>query len=153
MRTFFLALILTVQPITQVWSQTCDSHFSDIVGRWQFTEFIYEGQRRPRPNQKLKLYFEYFSTGLSHLWWTRENESGFCERTGFYSYDNCEIKDEVVWVNPKNAIECGKDPDMHLGNKTLTRLERMGQELHLHVGLGGSPLIYILSPPEENPFN
>lgn len=73
----------------------------------------------------------------------KDNEVGFCERKGHWTYSACHLQDLVEWVHPGNAIECAGDPDMQLGNLTQTRAEIINGHLFLYLSLAGADFIYI----------
>ena len=116
---------------------------TEIIGRWKFTEYIYNGQTLPLPNPKLQLFFEFNQTGSNRLWWTRDNEPGFCERIGLYNFDGDTLEDQVVWVNPNNHIECAKHEDMIMGQIAKNKVTIIGNKLHLHLALKGEPFVYV----------
>jgi len=134
-----------LSSIAQAEEQPCATNSEDLIGHWQYTQYIYQGRTHPRPNPKLLLYFDFHKTGSNRIWWTRTNEDGFCERVGSYTYntDRCEFTDEVVWVNPNNNRECASDPDMQMGNIATSRLEKKDENLHLYFTLKGEPFIYV----------
>jgi hypothetical protein len=152
--SWLLGVILLISPnwvSSQEASPSCEETSEVLEGLWKFEEYIYDGNRLPRPNPKLHVYFEFYSTGTHRVWWTRDGENGFCERIGVYDFDGCTLEDRTEWVNPENNIECSKDPDMRVGNQTTTEafLKADGDELHLTLGLGGEPFIYILHRDEQ----
>jgi len=136
-------LVLVAILLSQAKVMACDSMSEDIYGHWKFYKYLYEGKENPPLNPLLNLNFEFYFTGTSRLWWTRDNEKGFCERVAQYEYKDCKLSAEVVWVNPKNNIGCGQDPDMQVGHKTTSQIEIINGDLYLHLSLGGKPFIYI----------
>jgi len=121
--------------------QTCQS--LDISGRWLFYKIIFRGQDRPPFSDNLVLSFEFSPDGKSFLHWERTGENGFCERRGEYTYDGETLRDKIVWVNPKNNWDCGRDPDMQLGKETITPLKVIDGELHTELSLSGEALVYV----------
>lgn len=121
-----------------------DKQPSPIVGNWQFRDYIFEGEKQPRPNPQLVLQFEFFEKGINRLFWTRKNEPGFCERHAEYTHDGKWLEQKVTWVNPENAAECSQDVDMQMGNENRARLEPVDGKLHLYIPFKGDHLIYIL---------
>ncbi len=119
-----------------------------LIGRWKFTRYNYQGRELPLPNPNLNLFYEFYNTGTSRLWWTRSNEEGFCERIGSYSFDGSLLSDQVLWVNSKNNIDCGKDPDMLTGRKVSTKAIVLNNELRTELTLKGEPFIYIWEKQE-----
>lgn len=118
---------------------------SAIIGTWYFDHIIYQGEERPPFNPNLEMTFGFSATGESHLFWFRNNEVGFCERKGIYSYENCGLTDTVTWLNPQNSVECSLDPDMQLGHTTITYVAIDEKDfLHLHMQMGEEELIYVL---------
>lgn len=121
-----------------------------IIGHWQYVGHIYEGQVQDPINPDLILTFQFNDDGSDRLHWERKNEPGFCERHGQYEYSGEILIDQVTWVNPNNSFECGKDPDMRLGNKTQTRLIYNEGKLYMDLPLGDKTLTYIWQKIEES---
>lgn len=129
---------------------------SQIWGQWKYIGFIYKGQFNSPLNPNLLLTFEFLKNGSNILRWSYVNEEGFCERKGEYSYDGQLLTDKILWVNPKNSIECQKDPDMTMGKTQITPLRRINDQIHLDINLSDETLIYILAlnqPEESNPID
>ena len=122
-----------------------------IVGTWHFYQVLYQGTKRPPFNPNLQLYFQFNDAGESRIFYYRTNERGFCERKGHYYLDEDTLVDKVTWVNPRNGVGCGQDPDMRLGNETRTQIDFVDGDFHLFLSLSGEPLIYIWQPVEEIP--
>lgn len=116
-----------------------------IWGQWKYIGFIYRGAFQGPPNPNLVLTFEFLEDGSDILKWSYTNEEGFCERKGQYSYDGVHLTDKIVWVNPKNSIECQKDPDMVNGKVQITPLRRVDNQIQLEIPLSDETLIYILA--------
>lgn len=122
---------------------------SQLWGKWKYIGFIYKGQFQNPPNPNLNLTFEFLQDGTDILYWNYTNEQGFCERKGEYSYDGTHLTDKIVWVNPKNSIECQRDPDMTTGRLQITPVKRVDDQLHLDIPLSDDTLIYILALTEN----
>lgn len=116
-----------------------------LFGKWKFIGYIYQGKFQDPPNPNLVLTFEFFENGTDLLHWHRINENGFCERRGAYTYDGKNLGDEVIWVNPRNAIECNRDPDMNLGKKEVTPLRNEEDKLFMDLPLSEQTLTYVWS--------
>ena len=116
---------------------------SMILGKWKFVGYFYAGKFQEPPNPNLVLTFEFFENGVDLLHWHRTNEEGLCERKGNYTYDDQKLSDEVVWLNPDNVIECGRDPDMVLGKKLITPLRRKDDRLYMDLPLSEETLTYV----------
>jgi len=114
-----------------------------IYGQWKWYKYIHKDQEFPPNNPDLNLIFEFSPGGKNRLYWDRKGERGFCERYGDYSFSQCQLTDQVTWVNPDNARSCSSDPDMQIGRLAQTRAEVCGNELYLYVGGGENTLIYI----------
>jgi hypothetical protein len=118
---------------------------ADLYKTWKFTEMIYHGERIPRPNPELNLTWTFFSNGTSRLYWDRGDETIFCERFAHYTYVDSKLTETNFAVNPNNAYDCKKDPDMQLGSSATTPLTFSNGELHLHLDMSGEELIYVLT--------
>lgn len=124
-------------------AKTCDP--AAIIGGWYLDHIIYQGEPRPPFNPDLEMTFDYWADGVSHLFWFRNNEVGFCERKAAYTYENCQLKETITWVNPGNAVECDYDPDMQLGRTTTTKAEIDDEGyLRLYLPLGDEELVLVL---------
>jgi hypothetical protein len=115
-----------------------------IIGDWKFSSLIYQGQPQPMPNPDLNLRWEFFENGTVRLYWDRKNVTGFCERFAHYTFEKNSLRQIVFAVNPQNADECGKDPDMQVGRDTTNRMEISGRDIHLYFQMGDEDLIYVL---------
>lgn len=150
----FLLLILMVLLIP--WQLFADvnregPYERQIVGSWHFYKVFYQGSERPPFNPNLQLYFQFDQQGQSRILYFRTGEKGFCERKGHYYLDEGTLVDKVTWVNSKNAIGCGQDPDMRLGNETRTKIDFQDGDFHLFLSISGEPLIYIWESVDEIP--
>lgn len=114
-----------------------------LSGHWQLTSLFYQGQERPPLNPNLVLQFEFHKDGTNRLFWSRKNETGFCERKAYYAWNQESLLQKVFWTNPENALSCGADPDMQLGRTSVTQAKIENSRLHLYLALGDEPLIYI----------
>ncbi len=115
-----------------------------LVGTWQYDGFFYEGIRYPNPNPSLILTFSFLGNGISHLYWHRVGEEGFCERRADYWLEGHLLHQKVTWINPKNHRDCAKDPDMQPNHETETRFVIQGAELNFFFDLNGKEFLYIL---------
>lgn len=157
---FSLPVILTLlvffqSPYAQSYIPAQGSE-SLIWGQWKYIGFIYRGEFTPLPNPHLVLTFDFLKDGSDTLRWFYDNEEGFCERKGEYSYDGLHLTDKIIWVNPKNSIECQRDPDMMIGKTQITPLRRINDQIHLDINLSDEILIYILAlnhPTEPQPID
>lgn len=125
-----------------------------LLGKWQFMSIRYKGDELPRPNPNLILTFDFGDDGIDTLRWSREGESGFCERKARYTFDGANLSQEVFWINPDNAAECAKDPDMRPDVKTVTPMRKVGEKLEMDFNLNTDPLTYIwekISPLSTSP--
>lgn len=121
------------------------------MGKWHFIGFIYHGQFRLPLTPNLFLTFTFQNDGTSILFWNRTGEPGFCERKGRFSIEQENLVDEVVWVNPKNSIDCGQDPDMQMGKKSTNAISLKEEKFHLEIGLAGEPFTYVFERLETEP--
>jgi len=140
----FLVSFLFLNQYANAYFPLAESE-SSIWGKWKYIGFIYRGKFQGPPNPNLVLTFEFLKDGSDILRWTYTNEEGFCERKGEYSYDGINLTDKIVWVNPKNSIECQKDPDMVKDKIQITPLRRVDDQIHLDIPLSDETLIYILA--------
>ncbi len=116
-----------------------------IEGTWKYTSFAYETMRIPIPHEKLNLKIKFGKDGRSTLRWSHPNESGFCERIAQYLiYDDNQVWQQTVWVNPKNHISCSADPDMQIDGESKTKFSILNRRLYFHMVLDGKPFKYIL---------
>jgi hypothetical protein len=116
---------------------------TDIVGKWQYWGYIYEGVEQKRTNLNLLMFFEFDDWGNSLLYWRRRLTKGFCYREGLYTYQHCQLSDRVVLVASDNRFDCVNDPDMQINRESVSRLEKIGDRLYLHASLSGKPFVYI----------
>lgn len=115
-----------------------------IQGNWKHFKTTFQGEETSKTYRTI-LYLDFQDT-QSRLFWKNIDEEGYCERRGVFSYDPPVLQDTVMWVNPKNKIECGQDPDMKLGRTTQTRLEKNGNHLLMYLSIGEDFLIYYFEP-------
>jgi len=127
-------------------TQTLSLQSSDLAGGWDYTGFIYQGQKYAKPNDKLHVHFYFESGSLVRLHWTRDEDGSSCERLAVYNIEDDILYQKIIWVNPKNSFECAKDPDMTMDEQTQTPISMANEnELDLHLGLNGEEFIYILN--------
>lgn len=130
----------------------CTAHAkNDIVGAWEFYEIRLDGKNQPPFNPKLHIEFEFLQDGTDSLKWWREDESGFCERRGEYSFNGEFLMDLVTWTNPNNRFDCGSDPDMQLGHQTTTPAKILNGQLETHFVVGDHLLDYLWRPIRRQP--
>lgn len=123
---------------------------SAILGLWLFTSLIYQGESMPLPNPALKIQYQFEDTGLNTLRYHREGEQGFCERRAIYEFVSGKLVQQVVWVNPQNAIWCDQDVDMRLGYQSWTEAWLKDGKLHLVIQMGEEDLIYVWEKQKES---
>ncbi len=116
---------------------------AELLGDWKLHSMIYRGQEMSPPNPDLHLQWTFFSNGTERLYWDRGTEE-FCERFADFKVQDNVLHESVFAVNPRNAAECAKDPDMQVGRQTQTKIQIFEDEIRLHMGLGDEDLIYIL---------
>jgi hypothetical protein len=117
---------------------------ADISGQWKFNHFIIDGQIYPAPNPDLDLRFTFFSNHSSTLSWHRQNEDGFCERRAFYLLQGDLLYQKTYWVNPKNQMDCSRDPDMQVDRETTNHFRTSGKQLFIDFDLSDKTLTYVL---------
>lgn len=120
-----------------------------LQGEWKYEELIYRGSRIPRPDPSLNLTWTFFSNQTERLYWDRGSHS-FCERFARFNYDDGMLSEKVFAVNPDNASDCQKDPDMQIGRQSQSQLDIKSSELQLHLPLGDEEIIYVLKKVEGN---
>lgn len=123
-----------------------DVQGAGIVGQWRYIGHYYRDQFQLPYNPDLVLLFHFSEDSQSRLTWYRLGEMGFCDRKGQYKWDGSTLFEKVLWVNYKNAPDCGKDPDMRLGSESRSKLKRLKNQLFLSLPLGEEELIYIFEP-------
>lgn len=129
---------------------SCQSSFAEVLlGEWKYEELIYRGSRIPRPDPNLNLTWTFYHNGTERLYWDR-GEISFCERFANFRYELNILHEKVFALNPDNASDCQKDPDMQIGRQTQTQLETAEKELLLHMPLGDEEIIYVLKKVEGN---
>lgn len=116
----------------------------EIIGRWLYVGFIYEGQQFQPLDPNLTLYFDFSEDKTSILQWSWSNTSEVCSRMAIYAYDHQQIDQWVVWLNPNNAGKCSSDPDMRLGSRSQTNYFIKNENLYLELSLDNKPLYYVL---------
>ena len=118
----------------------------DILGHWKFSEMIYRGEKVPLPNPDLNLNWTFFKNGTERLYWDRGDTSGFCERFSYFNVETNVLSVETLFLNPRNASDCSKDPDMQVGKNAKIKIDVLKDELHFYFQLGEEELIYVLRP-------
>ncbi len=114
-----------------------------LFGLWLFTSLIYRGETLPPPNPNLVIHYLFEDNGMNTLRYHREGDQGFCERRAAYEISGTEIVQQVLWVNPENALWCDQDMDMRLGHESRTQIWVSDEKLHLVVQMGDEDLIYV----------
>ena len=114
-----------------------------LIGIWFYTSVIYQGQLLPRPSQDLKMYFSFISEDQNEIFYSRTGETGHCRRTAKYWLARGKIYQTVVRVDPENAAICSEDPDMQLGQESVSPYEIIDDRLHLHLPLGDEDIIFV----------
>lgn len=116
---------------------------NSLFGEWEYYKYIYRGKIQFPRDKDTKLNYIFAEGGMSTLIWKNEVDNVYCERRGLFYINGDTIKDEVVWVNPKNTMGCGSDPDMRIGNKSFTKFRITNGELELDLPLADEFLIYV----------
>ena len=124
-----------------------------LIGAWWFEETRIDEQRIRIPlRPDLFMCMELKEDGQSRLLWRGLYETGFCERTGKYNFDDGTLNEEVLSVNEKNAEFCAADTDMVTGNKMQTPVELNPEDkLLLHAQLGEEKVTYVFKRVEACP--
>jgi hypothetical protein len=133
----FLLILTLVLPLQA-------SAEDSLVGHWFYFLKIFRGQEMPeRPEATLRLHYELYEDGRSHLYWWHEGEGDRCETMGLWSVEEGILVDKVTWVDPRNSMACGSDPDMQMGRVTRTPYSFDKGNLRLHLRLSDDWLIYV----------
>lgn len=147
LRVVVVVILIFFSATARSESVICEGE--SIVGKWRWEKYIYQGVESPIPNPDLNLVFEFFPDGKDRVFWDRRGQRGFCERHGEYAFSGCRLKDRVTWINPKNAIDCGSDPDMKQGKETETQAEIRNGEFYLYFEVSGKPFVYVWKRIDE----
>jgi hypothetical protein len=119
-----------------------------ILGIWLFSGLLYNGQPHPLPNPNLRICFEFAANGKNTLFYDRIDESGFCHREAIWSLVNGQLRQKVVWVNPKNNGTCAQDTDMRLGSYSESQVLSHDGRLILDVMVGEETIQYVFRKVE-----
>lgn len=122
------------------------------MGEWRLKTMIYKGEDLPLPNPDLYLSWTFFKNGTERLYWDRGGPE-FCERFANFVIRSGFLIEHSFALNPHNALDCAKDPDMQLDRETRTKLEFSQNQMKLFFQLGDDELIYILVPADPTRFN
>ncbi len=143
----FIQIIVLVTLSYQAHSWATNS----LEGMWKLSSIIYRQQPMPLPNPDLNLYFKFYGNGDSWLRWSRKNEEGFCERKAEYIENGRLLYQKTIWLNPRNALSCGNDPEMRPSSETYTEFSIIQKKLYLNLDLSDEKIIYVFSfLPEES---
>lgn len=141
-RTTLISLLFFISVFTEA-SDSCVKS-SQLNGIWILNNVIQSGVERPPMNPDIKLTYTFNKDNTSRLYWfNKNNPDEFCERKGIYSYNNRYIHDETTWVNPENALDCQRDPDMQMGKYTQTLAPILKGRLMLHIPVSETVVIYV----------
>ena len=124
-------------------SQILLSAALSLVGDWHYFKMVFQGHEMPPRDPRLDLRFDFKSDGQNRLYWSYDQGQTFCERRGMYSVSSNQIDDLVTWVNPQNRSDCGQDPDMQVGNHTLSNFEIRNDQFRLEIPFGNENITYI----------
>lgn len=115
-----------------------------FIGKWQFFQYQYQGQKFPAPNPDL--YEEFTITqDETILYYERKDEGFFCERKATYIYNpqNAELVQTIYWTHPQNGHKCLMDSDMQIGAHLTNKMYLEENELYLHTPFGEEEIILI----------
>lgn len=126
-----------------------------IVGLWTFAALRpvpesaspLEWQLKA-PTATERMIFEFHEDGTDRLRWELLDEGKFCERRGRYQWSNNELTTTVTSLHPDNDASCAGDPDMVLGETTVTaaRIENSQLILTLPVAADRAELVFERGP-------
>lgn len=121
-----------------------------LIGKWVYTDFIYQDRLHPLPNPKLYQYFDISENEIT-LYYSSSDEGYFCERKALYQYSEAkqELMQKVTWANPQNGSLCSKDPDMNLGSTSYNKVYIKEDKLYLHTPLSDEEIILIWTRKEN----
>lgn len=146
MRVLFLLIVMLIGCASGAVVLTQPEN--PLHGEWQYYKYIYRGKIQFPRDKDTKLNYIFDENGRSTLVWKNEVDKVYCERRGLYFVNGDIIKDEVVWVNPKNTLGCGSDPDMRIGNRSYTKYRIQNGELELDLPLADEFLTYVFKKSE-----
>lgn len=113
------------------------------VGLWQAVGYFYNDDFVPALDTSFVISYEFFDNGENIMMWERKNTSHLCRRKGKWEVTEKNwISDEVVWLDPKNSMDCGSDTDMQIGKKTFTEFVRCENYLFTKYPFVNEYLIY-----------
>jgi hypothetical protein len=115
----------------------------DLVGKWVAIGYFHNDDWIQPEDPQIKITYEFREDGTDTLFWQRQGNTAFCERKGEWSVSNGILQDEVTWVNPKNGMDCGSDPDMQLGKVTQSEFWRNENQMFLKIPFAAEFLIYV----------
>jgi hypothetical protein len=128
---------------------TSGEKLSPIVGSWQYYKYIYKGNTFFPRDTETKLFYDFSENGQSALVWKNDVDNIYCERRGLYFLNDGKIHDEVVWLSPKNTRDCSRDPDMRLGNKSVTNYRINSEsDLEIDIAVADEFLAYVFKKIE-----
>lgn len=135
-------------------SWSAPSYKQKIIGTWFFDSYRYQGQIFERPNPYLHIYYTFAEDQTNRLYWTRTNESGFCERYAKYEWIDQHLYEFITWANPKNNPDCSSDPDMQPGNRNRLDVKWINaDQFELRVQAGDNDIWYIwIRQPDYHPL-
>jgi hypothetical protein len=119
--------------------------FSQLIGLWMYSGLIFHGAPISKPSPELVIYFQFSSQTENSLFYFRQGQRGFCERTAQYTIKKNYLAQTVKSTNEENADVCSSDPDMQIGKFSMTRFEIVNDQLYLYLSLGDDELIYVWS--------
>lgn len=129
-----------------------------IVGLWTFTALrpVEAVPYIKAPTATEKMILEFRPDGTDRLRWELLDEGKFCEREGRFTWANNELSSTVTAVHEGNDPSCAADPDMVVGETTLTpaRIENGQLILTLAVAEERAELVFERSPawcPKDAP--
>lgn len=115
----------------------------EILGHWQAIGYFYQEQFVQPPDPQLTLTFDFYKDGTHRLYWKMKTEKTFCERKGTWRVEGDQLFVEVTWLNPKNGSQCSEDPDMHIGQKTQSKIRIKDSQLFVEIPFSDSVIIYV----------
>lgn len=148
-KNLLIAALFFVFSFNSFAASSSQQSTNPLLGSWIFFKLLYRGEELAPPNPALKLIIEFISDDLNRVYYKRDDENGFCERTANYSFNDKILFQKVIWVNPENQMSCGQDPDMQLGKVTANNAYIKDGVFYLEMPLSEETITYMWKKVEN----